>query len=230
MRVEQREWHQWLCHWHRRHQKPKIISSGGVVQQYRHPEEQHSMMFQLAMKSSQRMPYGLGKAQDCWEWLRKTSPRTHQVIRPMHWMRWAGSSGSHRGSRDPLSRLVNNCYRLAETVSDWLDGSTWLLRGWTVKDKASWITPFFFSSTSLLWNTWANTDQMQQTREYLQTTGTSSQQGTLNFRMSLARQWMNHWYRTTQFTMELTWSGGSSYHTDGSTTSWKSNTELWTHT
>jgi len=52
------EWHRWLRQWHRRSHKLKLItirsmtSFWGAVQVYRHSEQPHSTIFQLALKSS----------------------------------------------------------------------------------------------------------------------------------------------------------------------------------
>jgi len=66
---------------------------------------------------------------------------TRWEYRPKRWMRSAESRGGGGGRRAPLRRDLNNCYQLAKTQREWPDSGAWLLCGWTVEDKASWIFP-----------------------------------------------------------------------------------------
>jgi len=119
--------------------------------------------------------------------------------RHKRWMRQAGSSGGSCDRRAPPRRDLNDCYGLAKTQSESLDGRACLICVQTINYKASWITPFIFFSSSWFLNTEANTDRKQHTRGYLQMTVTSSQPGTQYLWMSLAGHRLKRWHHTANW-------------------------------
>jgi hypothetical protein len=60
-------------------------------------------------------------------------------IGPRRWMGEQGAAAVVAAEGLPTMRGLNDCYRLAESRKEYLDGGAWLFHGRTVLNPGSWI-------------------------------------------------------------------------------------------